>query len=47
MNTVIKRIALAAALLAVVVASGCATIEDLPWGSAAPSQPKLPGDSLG
>jgi hypothetical protein len=47
MNTGIKRIAVAVALLTVLVASGCASLENIHFGPAAPSQQKLPGDSLG
>jgi hypothetical protein len=47
MNTSIKRTAVAAALLAALVASGCASLENVHFGPAAPSQQKLPGDSLG
>jgi hypothetical protein len=47
MNTSLKRIAVAAALLTVLAASGCASMENVHFGPAAPSQQKLPGDSLG
>jgi hypothetical protein len=47
MNSIIKRAAVAAALLTVVAVSGCASIESGSWGSTPPPLPKLPGDSLG
>jgi hypothetical protein len=47
MNTGIRRIAVAAAVLTVLVASGCASLENVHFGPAAPSQQRLPGDSLG
>lgn len=46
MNTIIKRIAAAAALLAVVALSGCGTIDNRSW-ELTPNLQKLPGDSLG
>lgn len=46
MNTRIKRIAAAAALLAVVALSGCGTIDNRSW-ELTPNLEKLPGDSLG
>jgi hypothetical protein len=47
MNTHIKRLAAAAALLAIVALSGCASIEGASWWTTPPQLEKLPGDSLG
>jgi hypothetical protein len=42
----IRRAAAAAAVIAVVALSGCASVESGYWAPR-PQQPKLPGDSLG
>jgi uncharacterized membrane protein len=47
MHTIIKRVAAAAALIAVVALSGCASIESGSWATTPAQQEKLPGDSLG
>jgi hypothetical protein len=45
MGISIKRVATAAAVVAVVALSGCASVESGYWAPR-PQQPKLPGDSL-
>ena len=47
MNTIIKRAAAAAALLATVAVSGCASVDAPAWETMPQSTQKLPGDSLG
>jgi hypothetical protein len=47
MNTIIKRVAAAAALLATVAVSGCASVDAPSWETTPQSTQKLPGDSLG
>ena len=47
MNTHVKPVAAAAALLAVAALSGCASIENGSWGTTPPQLERLPGDSLG
>jgi hypothetical protein len=42
----IRRVTAAAAVIAVVALSGCASVESGYWAPR-PQEPKLPGDSLG
>ncbi len=47
MNTIIKRVAATAALVATAAVSGCASVNAPLWETTPQSTQKLPGDSLG